>query len=450
MKALIFLLLLSPIAFGQLPYSGINAGGVMGGNVNGVLYPGQCGGTNKPSWCSGTTADAWIMSACNQFPSSGVGIIDLTGLTGNITATTRGCSTPTRKIVFYTSNASLTITETDGDIAFPLDNSSMMIGPGAGQCQGVTQGITVGASANISAIVGPAHVDGTQENLTISGSCLWGDKFATATVTNGLIYARRIFSNTYIGNNMISICNTAGINLLDMSNAYLPNNWVNCTSGVNTVSGRPLWIHADSSFGTGCVSNQIQIIGGQYEHSIGGGFPEVTIEGNGAGAQSCGVYSTGMGIERNNAGTLSSVGVQITDCQNCNLLNVTITGTNAGTDGVNIAQTSSGYTRNVAVGSVNNSFGTYTNSVHDTTPGGRTFTTALVQSYTAQPQLQQSTIYSAAGQALPTCGAEMKGTSLAVSDATSPTFMGTYTSGGAITARVVCGYNGTTYAWQTH
>jgi hypothetical protein len=60
------------------------------------------------------------------------------------------------------------------------------------------------------------------------------------------------------------------------------------------------------------------------------------------------------------------------------------------------------------------------------------------------------TLYSAAGTALPTCAVGIKGQQQAVSDATSPTYMGAYASGGAITAAVICSYNGTTYAWLTH
>ena len=59
-------------------------------------------------------------------------------------------------------------------------------------------------------------------------------------------------------------------------------------------------------------------------------------------------------------------------------------------------------------------------------------------------------LYSSAGTALPTCGSTIKGQSAVVSDATSPTYMVAYTSGGAITAAVICSYNGTTYAWLTH
>lgn len=59
-------------------------------------------------------------------------------------------------------------------------------------------------------------------------------------------------------------------------------------------------------------------------------------------------------------------------------------------------------------------------------------------------------IYSAAGTALPTCNSTSKGSTSVVSDATSPTYMGAYTSGGTITAQVICSYDGTTYSWLTH
>lgn len=59
-------------------------------------------------------------------------------------------------------------------------------------------------------------------------------------------------------------------------------------------------------------------------------------------------------------------------------------------------------------------------------------------------------IYSAAGTALPSCSSTTKGTTAVVSDATTPTYMSAYTSGGAITAAVICSYDGTTYSWLTH
>jgi hypothetical protein len=61
-----------------------------------------------------------------------------------------------------------------------------------------------------------------------------------------------------------------------------------------------------------------------------------------------------------------------------------------------------------------------------------------------------STIFSAAGTALPTCAAGIKGMQAVVSDATVPLYMTAYASGGTITTAVICSYNGTTYSWLTH
>lgn len=71
-----------------------------------------------------------------------------------------------------------------------------------------------------------------------------------------------------------------------------------------------------------------------------------------------------------------------------------------------------------------------------------TFTMPQTLPYTV-PQ----TLYSAAGTALPTCAAGLKGASATVSDATAPTYMGAYTSGGAVTAAVICDGAG---GWKTH
>jgi hypothetical protein len=59
-------------------------------------------------------------------------------------------------------------------------------------------------------------------------------------------------------------------------------------------------------------------------------------------------------------------------------------------------------------------------------------------------------LYSAAGTALPTCASGIQGDDATVKDATSPTYMGAYTSGGPITAKVICSYDGSSYAWKTH
>jgi hypothetical protein len=53
---------------------------------------------------------------------------------------------------------------------------------------------------------------------------------------------------------------------------------------------------------------------------------------------------------------------------------------------------------------------------------------------------------SAAGTPLPTCNAAHNGSTNIVSDATSPTYLGTYTSGGAVESPVFC--NGTN--WVTY
>ena len=59
-------------------------------------------------------------------------------------------------------------------------------------------------------------------------------------------------------------------------------------------------------------------------------------------------------------------------------------------------------------------------------------------------------IYAAAGVALPSCASGIKGEQVVVSDATSPTYMGAYASGGGIAAAVICSYNGSAYSWLTH
>lgn len=61
-------------------------------------------------------------------------------------------------------------------------------------------------------------------------------------------------------------------------------------------------------------------------------------------------------------------------------------------------------------------------------------------------KLQAGILYSAAGTALPTCVAGFKGTEATVSDATGPTYGANYTSGGAVTVKVLC--DGTN--WKTY
>jgi hypothetical protein len=88
--------------------------------------------------------------------------------------------------------------------------------------------------------------------------------------------------------------------------------------------------------------------------------------------------------------------------------------------------------------------------------GDRPIVAALVnavkeqQTEIAALKAQTDVLYSAAGTPLPSCASGIQGEQAVVSDATSPTYMAAYTSGGGITAAVICSYNGSTYSWLTH
>lgn len=66
------------------------------------------------------------------------------------------------------------------------------------------------------------------------------------------------------------------------------------------------------------------------------------------------------------------------------------------------------------------------------------------------PAALDALTFSSGGTPLATCSSTIAGYTAVVSDATSPTYMGAYTSGGGITAAVICSFDGTTYAWLTH
>jgi len=72
--------------------------------------------------------------------------------------------------------------------------------------------------------------------------------------------------------------------------------------------------------------------------------------------------------------------------------------------------------------------------------------TELIAPLISAPQSKPSLIYSAAGTPVPTCNSSSAGLQVTVSDAISPTYLSTYTSGGSVLAPVVC--NGTN--WVTH
>lgn len=424
------------------------------GSVNNRFFPGQCSLTNKPTWCgAGTTPDAWVRAACLQIPtgtstSPGRGIIDFIGMVGNWAATARPCANVNKQIVYIHDPTSLvTVTETDGDIALPLDNTSMFLGFGNGGCIS-NEGWQLGASANITAIVGPAHIDGTQEQFTVNGVCLYGN--GTATVSEGMIYSQSNFANTTIDNNNVFACPIACVHIINSSSVSVTNDWLNANDGT-TVTNRALWIQSLTlSTGTGCKAGNIHVEGGQIEHAYGGS-PDIDVSGDGAGAIICGVRVDSVGVERNSASG-STTSINISDCWNCTVDHIFPSGTCCGTNLIGIAQTASGRTLNVQVGNIY-AGGSFTNAINDSTPGGLVLTTAAnpqVTKYVAQLGADTQSLYSAATNPLPTCSASLLGQQKLVSDATTPTYMGTYTSGGSVTAQTICSYNGSAYNWVTH
>lgn len=74
----------------------------------------------------------------------------------------------------------------------------------------------------------------------------------------------------------------------------------------------------------------------------------------------------------------------------------------------------------------------------------------LMDGITTELGWKPVSLYAASGNPLPTCASRIRGEDLSVGDATAPTYMGAYASGGQITTRVICSFNGTTYSWLTH
>jgi hypothetical protein len=360
-------------------------GSIFSGNINGEMYPAQCGSANPPSWCSGTTPDAWYRAACTQLPSNG-GLINLLGTTGNWAATAP-CSTPTKQVITLADNTTrINITETDGQISMPQDNGSMLLGQGAGQCANTGGGFRLTSGANITSIVGPVHTDGSQENFTISGVCLFGA--AGATVSQGLIYSARNFANTTIDGNNVFVCNTACAKILNNGQTKITNNWFNVSDGLTTITGTPLIIQG-SGLGNGCNVGPIDVSGGQIEHALGGGA-EVVAKGDGTGGPlACDVHVHDLGIERNPAGTPGVVGVQLEDCKNCSVENVVATGNSSGSQSmVKIIANAGGSAANVVLRNISNVFGSYANTLNDTTATGKTlssFSTPFITTYYSNP-----------------------------------------------------------------
>lgn len=333
------------------------------GNENGEMFPAQCGGTTPPSWCSGTTPDAWIRAACSQLPSTG-GVINQRGLTGNLAHSITGCMTATKQVIFLTDPTSvLTVTETDGGTVYPLDEYSMLLGPGGGQCL-PTAGFLLASSANITAVVGPARTDGTQESFTASGLCMLGK--TGATVTKGLIYANQVFTNTTINDNNLFACNNACVWLQDVGGEILvQGNWLNVGAGVSTINGSDLVI-------TGTVggSSAVDVSGNTLEHANGGAsFPEIKITGNGSGGGSSGIHIHHDYIERlpTSPYTPDVTAISITDCQGCSVDHVQGQGTGGGTNFISVSQTAPGRTQNVEIDNVLAT--AWTNLVNDSVTG---------------------------------------------------------------------------------
>jgi hypothetical protein len=339
------------------------SGALFGPNINGEIYPASCGDASPPSWCSGTTADAWIRAACGQLPAGG-GIINELGLTGSLAASISGCMSPTKQVIFLTDPTSLlTVTEADGGTVYPLDEYSMLLGPGGGQCLN-TAGIRLAASANITAVAGPAHTDGTQESFTVQGVCMLGKP--GATVSKGMVYANQVFTNTTINQNNLFACPTACVWLQDVGGEVLvQGNWLNVAAGVSGINGSDLVI-------TGAVggSSNVDVSGNTLEHANGGAnYPEIRISGNGTGGASSAIHIHHDYIERitNSPYVPDTTAISITDCQGCSVDHVEGEGTGGGTNFILVSQTGAGRTQNVEI---NNVLATaWTNVLNDTITG---------------------------------------------------------------------------------
>jgi hypothetical protein len=286
----------------------------------------------------------------------------------------------------------LTITEADGGITFPLDTGSMLLGSGGGGCP-IGGGIHLASTANLTAIVGPAHTDGTQESLYANGLCIWGSNTGGAVVTKGLLYANHIYTNTsFIGDN-VGVCPNACFWIENIGGTLnIGNVWGNVTSGVYSVDGSAIVLYADE--GQGCGNSAINIWGSNFEHANGSGNSEMKIIGDGSGGQNCSVYVHDTYVEKNVEGTPSTVAIAVQDCVSCsftNMLGAGGSGTPSG-DMINVSASAPGRTQNVMFNNVSNIFQSWTNTINDTTTGGSVIpvsTYPLVSSYISNPGFQQ-------------------------------------------------------------
>ena len=272
---------------------------------------------------------------------------------------------PTKQITFVFDTATdFTVTEADGGIVFPLDNASAALGMGVGQCL-LQGGIHLAPTANITAIFGPAHTDGTQQNMAVKGICAWG---ATgATVKKGLIYIDDLATNTTIEGNNLAECNTACAWVQNpRGQIQVRGNWMNVTSGNYDIIGSGLVIYAIGCCGV--RGSMVEVSGNTIEHSNGQGQHEVDVTSAGDGSVLACIDLHDNYSERNGPGsTPSDVSVHIQDCWNCAIRNYGIWGgTTTGDDGFRIEESAAGRTQNVTLQNVWVGPESYTNLINDT------------------------------------------------------------------------------------
>lgn len=371
----------------------VTPGSIAGSST--VIYPAVCQGSNAPTWCgsSSQTADVFVREACAQLPAAG-GTINLSGLTG-VLAASMPCSTATKQVIMVQDLPTLlTITESDGGVVFPIANGSMFLGPpGGGQCP-LSGGIHLGASASVSAVWENSDSSGDQEFFSVQGVCFWGSTSGSpGAVSVGVIVANHVFTNTTFLSDVISVCPTACMKVINVGGTLnIGNVWLNVTSGVYAVQGSPLVVTSTS--GLGCGSGSINIWGSNLEHANGSGQNEAQIVGNGTGAVNCSVFLHDTYFEKNTSGTPSTVSLQVTDCLSCSFSNLSGGGGNGTPSGdfVNVAQTASGRLSNVQFYNISNIIGSWANTINDVTPLGTVITQAaypIVSTYISNPGFQQ-------------------------------------------------------------
>lgn len=301
-----------------------------------------------------------------------------------------------------TVNNTLTLAGTDGVVMTTPTTSFTVARTDAGQTftgqQTFSTGITIGTSGNLF---------GGTNTIEIRNGAATAQTLNTYNTINGSDYERGAI--------------TWGVN----SNEF----WIGTQKGgtgtvrpirISNGSASALYMYIDSSILFGGSTNFWQI-------SAGGDFLGLTAAGKlGIGGAS-GSYIYGDAAntlaQRNGAAAQTSrLYETYTDASNYSRLSISAPSGGPITFASEAAGTGTARTMSFTGGS------TYT------------FSALLKGTY-----LQGTTVYSAAGTALPTCNGTAEGSRAAVSDATLPAFLTAYTSGGAVHASVYC--DGT--SWKT-